>query len=47
MDIRDSGNSSTKNLSLHLSEDELKDSFNLRPGWNEATFSVTTQYQGK
>lgn len=35
-----------KKLTLSLSEKELTDEWNLKPGLNEVSFSVTTQYQG-
>ena len=35
-----------KKLTLSLSEEELTDEWNLKPGLNEVSFSVTTQYQG-
>jgi hypothetical protein len=35
-----------KKLTLRLSEEELTDEWNLKPGLNEVSFSVTTQYQG-
>ena len=39
--------SEEKQLTLNLTEREVQEEYNLKPGLNEAEFSVTTQYQGK